>query len=181
VPGVGFHHLAVATRDLGASHRFYAEAMGFELVRVEVIPYGRDGWARHLFYDTGNGEMLALWDIHDEHLGDFETGLSTGLGLPSFVNHVAFAAGGPEALDAQRDRWLAAGHDVVRIDHGWCTSVYADDPSGTTVELCLTTVPVTDDDRRLAQELLVATAPEVDGTPPAVEFFLAADYEPPAA
>jgi catechol 2,3-dioxygenase-like lactoylglutathione lyase family enzyme len=179
---VGFHHLAIATRDLEASHRFYAEAMGFELVRVEVIPYGTHGWARHLFYDTGAGEMLALWDIHDERLGEFPTGLSIGLGLPSFVNHVAFAAGDAGALEAQRDRWLAAGHDVVRIDHGWCTSVYADDPGGTTIELCLTTAPVTDDDRRLARERLAEAEPEVDRTQPAVEFYLAADYLPaPAA
>jgi catechol 2,3-dioxygenase-like lactoylglutathione lyase family enzyme len=177
---VPFHHLAVAARDLGASHRFYAEAMGFELVRVEVIPYGKQGWARHLFYDTGGGEMLALWDIHDEHLGEFDAGLSSGLGLPRFVNHVAFAAPDAAALDAQRDRWLAAGHDVVRIDHGWCASVYADDPNGTTVELCLTTSPVTDEDRRLAVERLAAEEPEVDRTPPAVDFFLAAEHRPGA-
>ena len=33
---MAFHHVAIATRDLDATHRFYSEAMGFELVRVEA-------------------------------------------------------------------------------------------------------------------------------------------------
>ena len=57
---MAFHHVAVATRDLEATHRFYSDAMGFELVRVETIPYMEKGWARHLFYDTGNGELIAF-------------------------------------------------------------------------------------------------------------------------
>jgi len=41
-----------ATRDVEATHRFYTEAMGFELMKVEV---GKTdgGWAKHLFYSTG--------------------------------------------------------------------------------------------------------------------------------
>src|SRR5690606_10402586 len=35
---MGFHHVALATTDLAATDRFYREAMGFELVRVDVIP-----------------------------------------------------------------------------------------------------------------------------------------------
>ena len=30
------HHLAIVTTDLEASHRFYTEAMGFTLAKVEV-------------------------------------------------------------------------------------------------------------------------------------------------
>ena len=33
---MGIHHMAFATRDAEATHRFYSEAMGFELVKVEV-------------------------------------------------------------------------------------------------------------------------------------------------
>ena len=51
---MGFHHVAIATRDVDATHRFYSEAMGFELVKVEVGPAGESGFAKHLFYDTGN-------------------------------------------------------------------------------------------------------------------------------
>lgn len=168
---MAFHHVAIATRDLDASHRFYSEAMGFELVHVDVIPFLEGGWARHLFYDTGNGEMLALWDLHDGGLDDYGTAISTGLGLPNFVNHIAFAASDLDDIDAKKDRLLALGHDVVRIDHGWCVSIYADDPSGIMVEFCTTTKVMTDEDRRAALELMAATAPEISKQEPPIEFF----------
>ena len=172
---MAFHHVAIAARDLEATHRFYSEAMGFELVNVDVIPYMEDGWARHLFYDTGNGEMLAIWDLHDAELPDFDPAISTGLGLPSFVNHIAFAASSLEELDAKRDRWLTLGHDVVRVDHGWCVSIYANDPGGTMVEWCCTTKVLGDEERRGALAKLAAAAPEVDRTPPPIDFYTPAD------
>jgi len=167
---MAFHHVAIATRDLDATHRFYSEAMGFRLVKVDVIQYMEHGWARHLFYDTGNGEMLAIWDLHDEALPDFDPAISTALGLPSFVNHIAFDSGFDD-LDAKRDRWLAHGFDVVRIDHGWCTSIYANDPNGIMVEFCATTRTFTADDHREAQELVAAAAPPVDRAEPPILFF----------
>jgi catechol 2,3-dioxygenase-like lactoylglutathione lyase family enzyme len=167
---MAFHHVAIAIRDLEASHRFYSEAMGFELAKVEVIPYPGDGWARHLFYDTGNGELLALWDLHGDAVGDFDPAISTGLGLPSFVNHIAFDSPFDE-LDAKRDRWLDNGFDVVRIDHGWCTSIYANDPNGIVVEFCATTGVLTTDDRVEAQRLLLAEKPAFELGDPPMQFF----------
>jgi catechol 2,3-dioxygenase-like lactoylglutathione lyase family enzyme len=174
---MSFHHVAIATRDLEATHRFYSEAMGFTLVNVDVIPFMQNGWARHLFYDTGNGELLAIWDLHDESVPDFNPALSTGLGLPNFVNHIAFGARDAEDLDARKERWLDHGHDVVRIDHGWCVSIYANDPNGTMVEFCLTTRVFDDHDRDAASRRLRELAPEVDRTPDPIDFFVAADRE----
>ena len=168
-----FHHVAIATRDLEASHRFYSEAMGFELVHVDVIPFLEDGWARHLFYDTGNGELLALWDLHSSELDDFDTAISTGLGLPNFVNHIAFGASDLDELDARKDRLVANGHDVARIDHGWCTSIYANDPSGIMVEFCTTTVRLGDEHKREAQRLLAASVPDISREEPKIDFFVA--------
>jgi catechol 2,3-dioxygenase-like lactoylglutathione lyase family enzyme len=173
---MAFHHVAIAARDLEATHRFYSEAMGFQLAHVDTIPYLETGWARHLFYDTGNGEMLAIWDLHHDELPDFNPALSTGLGLPNFVNHIAFGADSLEELDAKRDNWLAHGHDVVKIDHGWCTSIYTDDPSGTMVEFCCTTRVFNADDYSSAQERLAALKPEIDKTEPPIEFFEASAH-----
>ena len=168
---MAFHHVAIAARDLEATHRFYSEAMGFELVKVDAIPFLEDGWARHLFYDTGNGELLAIWDLHNDKLPEFNPALSTGLGLPNFVNHIAFGASDLDDLDARKDRWLAHGHDVVKIDHGWCTSIYTDDPSGTMVEFCTLTRALTADDRKQAQEYLAQAKPPIDTQEPPIEFF----------
>ena len=175
---MSFHHVAIATRDLEATHRFYTEAMGFDLVKVDVIPYKQHGWARHLFYDTGNGELLAIWDLHDESVPDFDPAISTGLGLPSFVNHIAVGAAGLDDLDRRKERWLDHGHDVVRIDHGWCVSIYANDPNGITVEFCHTTGPLDSGAQQRALEQLAAAAPEVDRSPQPTDFFLAADHVP---
>jgi catechol 2,3-dioxygenase-like lactoylglutathione lyase family enzyme len=144
--------------------------MGFELVHVETMPYMEHGWARHLFYDTGNGEMFAIWDLHDENLPDFDPAISTGLGLPNFVNHIAFDSK-LDDLDAKRDRWLDQGYDVVRIDHGWCVSIYANDPNGIMVEFCATTKTFGADARRTALERLNADRPEFSGGEPPIEFF----------
>ena len=53
---MAFHHVALATTDLDATHRFYTEAMGFTLVRTVVAPTGSPGgWAKHVFYDMRPG------------------------------------------------------------------------------------------------------------------------------
>jgi catechol 2,3-dioxygenase-like lactoylglutathione lyase family enzyme len=169
---MAFHHVAITTRDLDATHRFYTEAMGFELVKVEAAPTTESGWARHLFYDTGNGELLAVWDIHDGALTEYRTEISTGLGLPPWANHLAFGADDLDDLKIRLERWLDFGLDCVRIDHGWCTSIYADDPNGITVEFCTSTRALTIEDRKEAASLLAAAKPQL-GAPPEVEFFTA--------
>ena len=169
---MGFHHLALATRDIKATHEFYTAAMGFELVKVEAAPTTEEGWARHLFYDTGNGELLAVWDIHDGALTEYRTEISTGLGLPPWANHIAFGADDLDDLKIRLERWLDFGLDCVRIDHGWCTSIYADDPNGITVEFCTSTRELTRNDREQAAALLASAKPAL-GTPPEVEFFIA--------
>jgi catechol 2,3-dioxygenase-like lactoylglutathione lyase family enzyme len=177
---MGYHHVAIATRDLDATHRFYTDAMGFELVRVEAAPTDEpDGWAKHLFYETGGNGMFAVWDLHDPRVADFDPGISTGLGLPVWVNHVAFDAPDLEALEVAKDRWLDLGIDVMEIDHGWCRSVYAVDPAGTMVEWCTTTRVLTDDDRRDAARDLADPAPTLK-SPPEPVFHRAADRLPTA-
>ena len=54
---MAFHHLAIATRDLKATHEFYTGPMGFELVKVVAGETPEKGWAKHLFYDTG-GDII---------------------------------------------------------------------------------------------------------------------------
>ena len=176
-----FHHVAIATRDLAATHAFFTEAMGFPLVKVEAAPtLEQTGWARHVFYDTGDGQLFAVWDLHDETLPDFDPAISRGLGLPVWVNHIAFAARDLDDLAAKRERLLALGHDVIEIDHGWCHSIYANDPGGTLVEFCVSTRALTVEDAREAAELLAAAEPPL-GSPPPFEIHEAAGAAAPGA
>jgi catechol 2,3-dioxygenase-like lactoylglutathione lyase family enzyme len=175
---MGFHHVAIATRDLEATHRFYTEVMGFELVKTEASPAPEGGWARHLFYDTGDGTCIAFWDVHDDPVIDpaFDPSISRGLGLPSWTNHLAFDAPDLDALARVQQRWLEHGHDVLRIDHGWCTSIYIDDPNGIAVEFCCTTQELTAADRTEAEEMRRAAMPRIADGPPPAEIFEAKAY-----
>jgi catechol 2,3-dioxygenase-like lactoylglutathione lyase family enzyme len=172
---MGFHHVALATRDIKATHEFYTTAMGFELVKVVVGPAGERGFAKHLFYDTGNGELIAFWDLHDPDLSpDWSPAIATGLGLPIWTNHVAFSAADRADLDRRRERWLAHGVDVMEADHGFCVSIYATDPNGILVEFCTTTDPDFADRERSAR-LLADPAPPLEPPTP-TRVFRAKDY-----
>ena len=172
---MSFHHLAIATRDMQATHKFYSEAMGFELVRVEKANTGPDeDWAKHFFYDTGNGEMMAFWEIHSNTIDpEFPTSISEGLGLPRWSNHIAFGAASSEELDQARTRLNRCGYDVVEIDHHWCKSIYVDDPNGIMVEFCVTT-RVFDETDKEAALLALKTDNLADEPPPIVTMHQAA-------
>ena len=125
-----------------------------------------------MFYDTGGGQCLAVWDFHDTRdLSPTSTVDQPGLGLPPWTNHLAFdaptlddARGPPRPLDRQR-------LPVIEIDHGWCTSIYAEDPNGITVEFCCTTGDVRDP---AAAALLVDPAPPLE-MPPEPTFYVPED------
>jgi catechol 2,3-dioxygenase-like lactoylglutathione lyase family enzyme len=173
---MAFHHLAIATRDLKATHAFYTRAMGFELAKVEVARVGEQGFAKHLFYDTGNGELIAFWDFHDAELPeDWSPAISDALGLPHWANHIAFAARDLADLEVRRDRWLDHGHDAMEIDHGWCTSIYTNDPNAILVEFCTSTRRLGSADREEALRLLEAASPPVAPPPPTRLFRAAAE------
>jgi len=154
---MGFHHLAVATRDAVANDIFYERVMGFRLVKVEAGQTPSGGWAKHLFYDTGGNGMIAFWELHDDTIGnDFPTALSEGVGLPAWVNHIAFDAADLAEIESRKQRWLDHGYSVLEIDHDWCYSVYTTDPNGTLVEFCTSTRAFAESDRLRARELLMA-------------------------
>lgn len=152
---MAYHHLALATHDIQATHAFYSQAMGFDLVKVEIARTPKGGWAKHFFYETGGGELMAFWELHDDSLPqDFPTGMSTAVGLPEWVNHVAFGAADLSEIEKAKQRWLDNGYSVLEIDHRWCYSVYTTDPSGTLVEFCVTTGTFSEEDRELAHRAL---------------------------
>ena len=175
---MGVHHMAFATRDAEATHRFYTDAMGFELMKVEV---GKTdgGWAKHLFYGTGSprDQLIAFWDLHDPTLPAGWTGaISSGQGLPIWVNHLAFTADDLDDLARRRERWLTHGHDVMEIDHDWCVSIYTQDPNGILVEFCTLVRDFSAADRARALELLREPNPPVGEGAKGRRFWKAAEH-----
>lgn len=165
---MGFHHVALASRDISKTHSFYTEVMGFTLVKTVVapIPGSREGWSRHLFYDTGSRGLIAFWDLHDARWADgYPTNLNEAVGLPGWVNHFAYDAPTREFLDERRQVWCSHGHTVAEVDHEFCVSIYTTDPDGNTVEFCHDIRPFTDAEKVEALRLLLAEKPAPDKDP----------------
>lgn len=180
---MGINHIALAVKDIHATHAFYTEAMGFEIVKTEVVPKEKGGFARHVFYSTGSDtdQLIAFWDFANvEGMGEFKTDICRDLGQEWGTNHLAFQADDLDDLARRRDRLRANGHDVLEIDHGWVHSIYAEDPDGITVEFATLTKPFTEADSKEALELLQAESPPPSPDKPMIKAHTAASYEAPA-
>jgi len=156
------HHVALACRDLEATHHFYEEVLGFPLVHTEMDRGPRGGWIKHVFYDLGDGSCMAFFDLHG--VGEpegFETAISTGLGLPIWVNHLAVRADDGRVSEVKARAAAEGIEPTMELDHGWCRSVYFTDPNGVLVELCVDS-PGFEPDPEEAHRLLHAT-PEGTG------------------
>ena len=149
----GFHHVAYACRDAEATRHFYEDLLGMPLVHTEVKA-GEGGFFRHLFFDTGDGTCIAFFEVQGVgERDDYSTEVSTGNGLPVWVNHVAFAADEERARQAEE---RLAADDIVplmEVDHGWCVSLYYLDPNGIMVEFCRDTGGFGDDPGSAADRL----------------------------
>jgi len=150
---MSYHHLALAAKDMKAIHAFYEGVMGFELVKVEIAPVMGGGWGKHFFYrmDGDDSRFIAFWELM-ETPGEagYKFDLNEAAGTPQGTNHYSFSVDTAEQLIAWREKWNAAGLDVLEIDHNWCHSVYTRDPNGNMIEFCLTTGSFTDEDRQRA-------------------------------
>jgi catechol 2,3-dioxygenase-like lactoylglutathione lyase family enzyme len=164
---MGVHHLAFVVKDIEATHRFYTEAMGFTLAKVEVVPR-EGGFARHVFYSTGpeRDQLVAFWDLSNvPREGELKTDISVDMGYEPGTNHLAYSAEDLDDLKRKRERWLGLGHDVLEIDHGWVHSIYTRDPDGTVVEFAVLTREFTEEDAEEALALLQAEKPAASDAP----------------
>ena len=168
---MGYHHLALATKDINAIHGFYEGIMGFELVKVEIGPVPEGGWAKHFFYRMEDDhKFIAFWELHDvPGTENLETNISKAAGVPEHINHIAFDVQGMEDLQQRKQQWLGAGLEVMEIDHNWCHSIYTRDPNGILVEFCVTTGSFTTADREKALRALTADEPEFSPPPASID------------
>ena len=168
---MGYHHLALACKDIHAIHEFYEGVLGFELVKVEVGPVQEGGWAKHFFYRMeDDSKFIAFWELHEVPNTDgFETNISRGAGLPDVFNHISFDVSDMDELLRRKQQWMDAGLQVLEIDHNWCHSIYTKDPNDNTVEFCLTTGSFDEADRATALKALDAAEPEFSPPPASIK------------
>ncbi|MDA0957860.1 MAG: VOC family protein [Proteobacteria bacterium] len=141
----GFHHVAFACQDPEQTRHFYEDLLGFPLVHTEVAKDER-GQMKHLFFDLGDGSSMAFFFLQGMGVSDdYPTAVSTDLGLPVWVNHVAFKADAARKSEVQSTMASAGIQPLMEVDHDWCQSLYYLDPNGIMVEFCEDTPGITPD------------------------------------
>ena len=135
------HHHAFVVADQERTRRFYEDVLGMPLVATwcerEHIR-GKEREYCHTFFALADGSALAFFQFADaaDH-GDLYAS------TPQSLNHIALAVddAGQQELIERLDA-NGVGHRVV--DHGYCRSLYIQDPDGLAVEF---TCDATDVDR----------------------------------
>lgn len=142
----GVNHLALVTRDLDTTVRFYDSVLGAPLVATIATPE-----MRHYFFRFGEQCTVAFFQYTEDDEPRFEK--IAGVFDPRSVHfdHLSLNLPGEQDLVDLQRRLRNAGHDVTEvIDHGAVRSVYFTDPNGIALEaswwvLDPTAVPVDHD------------------------------------
>jgi catechol 2,3-dioxygenase-like lactoylglutathione lyase family enzyme len=148
-PWQGIHHLALATRDLDATVRFYCGVLGMRLLLTRRGPDAR----QHLFIDAGGGATLHFW--HDPEAEIFTQPLRPGAFVPGALQHLALRVQDEAVLYMLQARLRAAGVAVTDLfDQGLVRLCFFEDNNGLALEAScwlddLTARPVDYTDPRL--------------------------------
>ena len=130
------HHTAYVTKDLRATRAFYEDLLGLPLVATWCEAdelFGKLRTYCHCFFGLEDGSALAFFQFA-------EPGDQAEFGPPippSPFHHIALTVT-PEAQAAVAQRLAAAGYEHPRtyvLEHGYCRSLYVEDPNGMIVEL----------------------------------------------
>lgn len=152
MPKTGFSHVGLSTLDLDRTRDFYENVLGFRAVRCDVIEFEEGGEIRHVFFDAGDGQMLAFMEPRGVPgiPAEYEVSIHKGLGVPPAFYHFAFDAGSLDDLEAKRRELIGKGLRVSGVvDHEWCRSIYFEDPNGLLLEYCAMVRELGEDDRRM--------------------------------
>jgi catechol 2,3-dioxygenase-like lactoylglutathione lyase family enzyme len=136
----GINHLAMATKDMDTTIRFWRDLLGMRL----VAGLGRPGY-RHYFFEISGHDMIAFFEWPDvDNIPEKDHGVPVK--GPFAFDHVSFEVEGEKDLWELKDRLGAAGFWVSEVvNHGFIHSIYSFDPNHIPIEF---SVPVADVDIR---------------------------------
>ena len=119
---IGVHHVALLSRDVERTIRFYAELLEFPC--TEIFENRDYAGSTHFFFDIGNGNALAFFDFPGLDLGPYSEVLGG-------LHHLAIAVPA-DRWHSLKDKLDAAGVTYAHIDG---SSIYFNDPDGARIEL----------------------------------------------
>jgi catechol 2,3-dioxygenase-like lactoylglutathione lyase family enzyme len=118
----GLHHTALICSDVERTVRFYQDVLEFPL--TEIVENRDYEGSSHFFFDIGNGNLLAFFDLPGLDLGPYAEVLGG-------LHHMA--------ISVDPDHWqrLRANLDRSGVDYQLEseTSIYFRDPDGARLEL----------------------------------------------
>jgi len=125
----GINHLAMVTKDMDATIRFWRDLLGMRL----VAGLGRPGY-RHYFFEISAHDMIAFFEWPDvEKIPEKDHGVPVK--GPFAFDHVAIEVESDDDLWELKDGFEAAEIWASEIiDHGFIHSVYAFDPNNIAIE-----------------------------------------------
>ncbi|GIH10182.1 glyoxalase [Rhizocola hellebori] len=118
----GVHHVALLCADVERTVQFYQGVLEFPL--TEIFENRDYRGSNHFFFDIGNGNLLAFFDLPGLDLGDYAEVLGG-------LHHLAISVE-PQRWEHLRGKLEAAGVEYM-LESG--TSIYFRDPDGARVEL----------------------------------------------
>ena len=118
----GIHHVALLCADVERTVVFYQEVLEFPL--TEIFENRDYTGSNHFFFDIGNGNLLAFFDLPGLDLGPYAEVLGG-------LHHLAIS------VEPQRWERLQANLDQAGVPYQMesGTSVYFRDPDGARLEL----------------------------------------------
>jgi glyoxylase I family protein len=135
---IRLHHNAYVTRDQEKTRKFYEEIIGLPLVATWCESdelFGKMRTYCHTFYSIGDGGALAFFQFEDPS-DQHEFGPKMP---PTPFHHIALQVDA-ETQRAIEQRIAAAGlkpPETYVLEHGYCRSVYVNDPNGLILEFTL--------------------------------------------
>lgn len=125
----GINHLAMVTRNMTATIRFWRDLLGMRL----VAGLGRPGY-RHYFFEISANDMISFFEWPDvQPIPEKDHGVPVK--GPAAFDHVAIGVNSDDDLWEIKARLEAAGFWVSEaMDHGFIHSVYSFDPNQIPIE-----------------------------------------------
>jgi catechol 2,3-dioxygenase-like lactoylglutathione lyase family enzyme len=148
----GFSHVGLSTLDMDRTRDFYERVLGFQAVRCDTMEVKEGGRIRHVFFDAGNGQLIAFMEPREVTgiPAEYDAGINRGLGVPEAFYPFAFEVESVAALEAKRAELIAKGVRVTPVvDHEWMKSIYFKDPNGLLLEFACQTRTLGDDDGQM--------------------------------
>jgi len=125
------HHTAYTSKDLEATRHFYEDIIGLPLIATwceKDVLFGKERTYCHCFFGIGDGGALAFFQFASQEDADL---FAPKIAATPF-HHIALNVDAETQAGIEK-RLKEAGYvepKMYVLEHGYCRSVYAEDPNG---------------------------------------------------